>query len=479
MKKQILAISLLGLVSITSCSGDLTDGTSGSSVKFNDIVSKMQKGFTASGTIQSKTIYYTDSNFNTVNESRDAEIVNYTFSFTYENSENYIGMDRKIYSFDEKGNTHLVVDENITNDNDKVKLNYLSYGNEVLSDYAYDSSYINTISYGASGLNNPFLSIDKNDFNLVSDISCTLDNSKVSLMLYNMFSIIDSQAFNLPASRNIISINENGDLDKMIIDTDEAKYSATDTSYVNQYVGMTYKVSLEFSNQGEASAKDLMVPEAEKEENKPLQEVFDKMEGQNLMIKRVLHAYYDGVEEELNETVRLYFDGEKIFYQSYYYDDEASITGVTDSDFLLMRQDPEENVLSAYTRNSSGKWSVSGGYSGVTGYPYEAYLPVIGDINANIFEYDAENDVYYLPESLSVYWLLDGCMLPTMAVSQAYFFDYLNRVEIKLKENGDIEYLKTSFYRDAGMYIIEGTYDITYEYGPSVQMPYNIDSEVK
>lgn len=479
MKKQIFTISLLGLLSITSCNGNIDSNSSSESLtKFNDIVSKMQTGYTAVGSIQATTVYYTNSSFDSVNESRDIETANYSFSFTYENSDEYVGMDRKIYSFDDEGNSHLVVDENVTNDNDKVKLNYLSYENEVLSDYAYDTNYINTISYGASGLNNPFLSISGKDFTNVSDTSCTLDNSKVSLMLYNMFSIVDSQAFNLPAARNIISFDEEGNLDKMIIDTTEAKYSIADTSYVNQYVGVTYKVNLEFSNQGTASAQDLMTPEEEKEENKPLQAIFDKMEGQNLIIKRVLHAYYDGVEEELNETVKLYYDGEKIFYQTYYFDDEASITGVTASDFLLMRKDPEVDALYGYTRNSSGKWSM-GGFSSVSGYSYEEYLPVIGDINANIFEYDEERDVYYLPEVLSVYWLLDGCMLPTMAVSQAYFFDYLNNVEIKLKDNGDIEYMKTSFYRDAGLYIVEGTYDITYEYGPDVKMPYNIDSEVK
>ena len=479
MRKQLIALSLLGLVSLSSCEGDITPSTNNETLAtFNNVATTMQKGFTVSGTLVAKTVYYTDSNFNVVNENRDIETTNYTFTFTYQNDDDYIGMDRKIYSYDTNGDSHLVVDENVTNDNDEVKLNYLSYDNKVYSDYAMDDNYINRVSYGGSGLNNPFLSIDGNDFTAVGDKTCMLDNSKVSLILYNMFSIVDSQAFNLPASRNIISLDDNGNMETMFVDTAEAKYSLADKSYVNQYVGMTYKASFSFSNQGNASAKDLMVPEEDKPENKPLQDIFNKMQGQNLMIKRVVHAYYDGVEEDLNETVRLYYDGEKIFYQTYYLDDETSLTGVTASDFLLMRSNPDVDALYGYTRNSNGTWS-QGGYSSVSGYPYEFYLPVIGDINANIFEYDKENDVYYLPEVLSVYWLLDGCMLPTMAVSQAYFFDYLNRVEIKLKDNGDIDYMKTSFYRDAGMHVVTGTYEITYQYGPSVTMPYNIDEEVK
>ena len=59
-----------------------------------------------------------------------------------------------------------------------------------------------------------------------------------------------------------------------------------------------------------------------------------------------------------------------------------------------------------------------------------------------------------------------------------FYIDYLNKVEIKLKANGDIDYIKTGYYRDYTMYTQTSYYLLTYEYGPDVTMPYGIDEEL-
>ena len=95
MRKQLIALSLLGLVSLSSCEGEITPSTNNETLAtFNNVATTMQKGFTVSGTLVAKTVYYTDSNFNVVNENRDIETTNYTFTFTYQNDDVYMGMDR-------------------------------------------------------------------------------------------------------------------------------------------------------------------------------------------------------------------------------------------------------------------------------------------------------------------------------------------------------------------------------------------------
>ena len=80
---------------------------------------------------------------------------------------------------------------------------------------------------------------------------------------------------------------------------------------------------------------------------------------------------------------------------------------------------------------------------------------------------------------MAQYWLTDGCFLPNFAVSEAGFFDYLNRVEVYLDSTNRLEKVICGYYIDFGLNICHSTYEIFYKYGDDVKMPYNIDEEVK
>ena len=80
---------------------------------------------------------------------------------------------------------------------------------------------------------------------------------------------------------------------------------------------------------------------------------------------------------------------------------------------------------------------------------------------------------------MAQYWLTDGCFLPSFAVSEAGFFDYLNRVEVYLDSENRLEKIICGYYIDFGLNICHSTYEIFYKYGDDIKMPYNIDEEVK
>lgn len=484
IKAKYLALSLLSMLAITSC-GSANNGQGSSAIK--ELITTLRKGFNINGEIIETSRYYTNDDFDVINSALKPTQKKYQFDYTYQNSDDYTGVDRNLYYIDTTANNQprMIVDDNLFEEDNGVKMNALYYDNTLDSYWATssnDDEGLNPVSYGASGLLNPFLSIGEEDFTRVGENSYSLNNDKVSSFILDMFVNIDDLSFSMPVYRNILSLDkDNVGIDKMFIYLDEYKTTTTDgNNYQNLYIGQSYTISLTFSDEGRANAKDKLRPYGKKEENAPLRAIFDKMEGQNLKTTRKDVTIYDGVEHTENyETIVNYFDGKKILYQVY---DAAYLPEgpgyVTSSDFLLLA-DEKTKLMSTYARESNGTWAETGTFNRIGGFPYEAYLPVIGDIDENIFTYDSASKIYHCPEYLAVYFPLDGCLIPTMVVSNAIFQAYTNDVQIKLKDNGDIEWVRISVYFDAGSYIQEGYYEMTYEYGEKVTMPFNIDEEIQ
>ncbi len=477
-KKPIILslFTLLLLVSGCSSTSNSTDINNNSSL--NEAISLMRKGYKVSGIIEEKSRYYEDNTFTSLSDKEDQTLY-YDFSFIYENKERYVGLDRKIFFTDRLNERHMVVDENLYNDGGRVGIRYLGYDNKVFEEEVIDSSTGNYISYGANEFLNPFLMIENRDFVDYGDSFYSLSEEKTSLILTSMFSIISS-AFSSNIDRSLVEIDSNNKISTMIVNTSEYKESIANSSYSYSYVGKIYKINFNFTFQGEGEARAALAPYEENEKSKVLRPIFDVMEDSKMNIKRINHTWYDDEPEVPSyETVNLYYDKEKIYYQVYDYANEDEITGVTASDFLLMkRKGSTTDFLYPYVRDYDGTWSTTSAYPSLIGYTYYDFLPIFKDINENIFKYDEEGNFYYLDEFMAQYWLYDGCFLPTFAVSEAGFFDYLNRVEVYLDENNRLEKVICGYYIDYTLYICHSTYEIYYKYGDDVKMPYNIDVEV-
>ena len=105
----------------------------------------------------------------------------------------------------------------------------------------------------------------------------------------------------------------------------------------------------------------------------------------------------------------------------------------------MRKKGSTSDLLYPYVRSYDGTWSVSGAYSSLFGYTYYDYLPIFKDISEDLFKYDEKGNFFYLDEFMAQYWLIDGCFLPNFAVSEAGFFDYLNRVEVYLDSQNRLE----------------------------------------
>ena len=490
MKAKHFALGLLGAIALTSCGS--TTGiqekpfNDGQGASITELVNTLRKGYTVNGKITQLNRFYTNDDYNVINASLGTETKEYQFEYTYQNNDGYIGVDRNLYYIDAKENNRprMIHDDNLFNKNGAVYMNTLFYDNvveEMAAINGEENEGLNVISYGSSGLSNPFLNIETSDFTRVGENSYSINNDKISEMVLDMFVDINDMAFATPVYRNILTLDESSKgIDHMFIYLDEYKTTLTDgDAYNNIYCGQNFSVSLSFTDEGIANAKNKLTPYAEKAENKPLRTIFDKMEGQKLKTTRKDVTFYDDIEHTENyETIVNYFDGEKIFYQVY---DAANLpegpTSVTSSDFILLKE-KENNLMRPYARNTDGSWSKAPQFNRIGGFEYKAYLPIIGEISENIFTYDKARDLYICPEYLATYFPLDGCLIPTMVVSSAIYQKFTNEVQVKLKDNGDIDYVRICCYFDAGSFVNTGYYEMTYEYGEQVKMPYGIDTEI-
>lgn len=474
MRKKLIGLTLLTAIALTGC----TNGVS--SDKLETLIAKLQSGYTVSGTVKNVIKHYTNDNFNVLNTNLEDKIETYDFEFTYQDSSEYIGVDRNIYKLDGK-EKRLVIDDNCFSDNGAVKLNVLDVDNTVNvydAMSSQDDTGLNAQSYGSSYLSNPFLNMDTSDITYRQNDTYSFNPTKISKMVLNMFASIDPGAFGMAVTRNVFTLDENGGIDKLFVYLDEYTNTITNADYTYDYVGNNYSIIFSFSDEGTANAKNKLSPYENKPQNDRLGAILKKMEGQKLIVNRRDVTIFNGIEyEDSYETIVNYFDGEKIFYQIYDAAREEVPTEVRGSDFLLMPMEGKEGLY-PYTRSADGKWAYNGGFSKVEGWNYDEYLPLLGEISEDIFTYDEATDTYHVPEYLAIYWTADKCLLPGIMISSAVFGNFTNDVEIKLKANGDIDYARIKVYFDSGIYIQTGYYELTYEYGDSIKMPFKIDEEV-
>lgn len=489
IKAKHITLGLLATLALTSCGSTTTPSTEEPEVvdKIGDLLSALRKGYTVNGEIKQTNRFYTNDDYDVINSTLGTTTEIYRFDYTYQNSEAsaeqeaYTGIDRNLYYMD--GETpRMILDDNLFNKNNAVFINALYYDNTIeASPAGLDmEENPNYTSYGASGLINPFLNIFEEDVTKIGENAYSFNNDKISEWVLDMFVEINDMAFASPVNRNIFSLDDEGTgIKQMFIYLDEFKTTLTDgDAYNNIYCGQTFTISLSFTDEGVANAKDKLVTYDTKPENAPLRKIFDKMEGQKLKTTRKDVTIYDGIEHTENyETIVNYFDGEKILYQVYDSAQQAAPTQVTSSDFLLRKD--ENGLMYPWGRNADGTWGKAGQFNRVGGFPYESYLPIIGDISENIFTLDKATGIYNVPEYLAFYFPMDGCLIPTIVVSSATYLGYANGCQVKLKDNGDIEWVRITCYFDAGSYIQEGYYEMTYEYGDHVKMPYNIDAELE
>lgn len=407
-KRNILFVSVLSL-GLFSCQKEISYG------QLETDFSALQSSVTISGTLNAHTTYFTNSDYNFIDETMPSKDQNFTYDLTFSYSDTYEGADRRYYEVLSDGTIFYLQGENTYNDDGYVTMNYVDYENVVYNDgYVYADEY-NRTPFASSGLVNPFRLMELTDFTPTSEGTYTLNAMQSTLVFNQLFGTLDELTSDNTVSSSTFTYGENNETINVTMVSQP--YNSTETVVAeNKYIQTVYTANFVISNIGESNAQTLMAPEPEKAENAELQEAIDNMQISDFTLLR--HLIPDDAVQQ--ECVMVYYDKEtyRVYDQvfDYVYQEGVVPTAPTAADFLMIPTDPTNGsylVPHIYGGRYTGEgedrvYDFSGtGYPALMGMSYQETLPLLNndfddyEVSANVFNRNIDGSYSPINDNLA------------------------------------------------------------------------------
>ena len=501
MKRKLAfsALLLTGVLSLVSCVND-GSGVSSTIVNPNDpinpIIQKLRTSYKLEGKLKVTNSYFQDAMYQIPDSELQTKVTDYQIDFTYENVPDYIGVDRRYYRVDTVGEDEkltYLMGENSFNQDGYAALRFLDYDNVVRTSLAYDSTG-GLIPYGANGLINPFLMLQRGDFYYV-DNAYHLDSLKSSLLFSNLFVLLDEYQQNVTFSSTTFTFSNDKVTAKMVsnpLDSSMQETVPTPTNpYHTTFVRYQYEVDLTFTGLGISSAKDLIAPLPEREENAPLKNALEAMAtATEYAYMRRTHPLIDGVyDAEAGDMANnIYFMGIDNVGGSNYFQIYSQVYDIPeDADFkeslpylpstsdFVMRGSTNSSKMGVYVYDEGlqGFTADTGSYSGISNrYSYNDLFLSFEGISSDIFVKNENGS--YSPTNDNLPYIVRDLFMPSLDSYRQLDDGYVTKVEIYLNEyetfidHIDIDYEGTGGY--SGW--VQIMYDQVGNAGPSFPIDY-------
>lgn len=464
-KRCSLVLGLLSIVALTGCdTGEIIDSVG--EIKINNTLNLLREGFKTTGTLKVSVSYFSDSGY----QIPDAELTNYstTYSFdlTYQNNNDYIGVDRRFYSdvtVDGVTTSSYLFGENAINMDGYVVFRYLDYDNTIAQSYAYDYNG-DRAPYGSNGYLNPFLMTQRNDFSQMKAGGFELSTQKASIIFTYLFGTLDEY------NSNVTFSTANFDFDgttltsaHFVSNNLESTYTTTVPTYKEDgtyldvyhqtYVRYNYEVNMNFSDIGTANAKDIIAPEAEKEANEPLKNAIENMNKyDSITLSRRVTGYYDYYGEYVgnDEILNIYYMGKDsetpgIYSQALIVDEAGDEmikpTSPSLNDYYL-RPSETTGMLRVYTYSTASQAFSrnASGYSGIDNqFTYDEVAFSLQGVSANIFNYVEDSSDprggYYVPTLDNLPYVVNDLFMSTFDIFTPVSGGFVTDVKIYVNED--------------------------------------------
>lgn len=419
-KKTILSsASLLLIALLASCGSEsITSSASSDSSSSEEpaheqttieaALDALSYGFTLKARLNVTLTYYTSSNYSTIDpELPDGDKEAYYIEFIYQNSPTFNGVDQRYYEITKENgvesNTYLF-GQNAFNFGGYVGMFYLEYNNTKQAVLAEDEDG-ELVTYGTSGLINPFLITQSNDFTETASDTYSLSRTKASIFYTYFFGVTDGYEQNVAFSTRDLIFEGSTLKSGHFVSADFLSASAdtvpTETNSIHTaWVKKNFDISFEISDIGTSNSYDAIQPEPIKEENDALAQAFYNMgNASEITYTSLVGDPETGYGTYLNVYLMGETDG--IYSQPYTVDEETvAPTSATESDIIL-RSRSSGGLMQVYQLNTNTNQFVVNGsnYSNLHGvYTYDeiAYYSYskLADVSADIFNYNEEGDYY-------------------------------------------------------------------------------------
>lgn len=485
-KKQVITSASLLLVALLA--GCSTESTSSSETTSSDdsisvapheqttieaALDALSYGFTIKARLDVTLSYYTSSNYETIDpDLPDSDKESYYIEFIYQNSATFNGVDQRYYEIEEVDGAEVQkysFGQNAFNFGGYVGMFYLEYNNTKQASLAEDAEG-NLVTYGTSGLMNPFLLMQSNDFNEESTGVYSIKTTKASIFYSYLFGVTDGYEQNVTFSTKEFTFDNTVLKSGHFVSNDYLSASRdtvpteTDSTHLT-WVKKNFDISMEISDIGTSNSFDIIQPEPAKDENDPLQHAFDNMANAD----EITYTSLVGDPTTGYGTyLKVYMMGETdgIYSQPYTVSSEqAEPTAATASDIVL-KSSTTGGVMSVYQLNTNTNQFVVNGsnYSNLHQvYTYDelAYYThtKLSGVSADIFDYNEEGG-YYTPTADNIPYVVGDlftCPLDYLPATSGYIKD----VRIYVNDAAsDADYIVEHVEADYSYGGMEGTYHI-------------------
>ena len=494
MKRKYISLLALSLVAVTtSCNQTPSTPEDDSNntetpitpISINNVLTELRKGFRTTGTFEITENYFTDNNYQVPDEKLESKTTTYKFDLTYQDSEDYTGLDRRYYEVmtDTNGKSYdgYLMGENAYNLDGYAALKYLDYDNTLKTDLAVDQNG-DLIPYGTNNLINPFRLIQRNDLTQTKD-GFVLTNEKTNIIFDGLFSLLDGYQDNISYDTRVFDFTESTLNGASFVSRNiDSKISTTVPTegepYHQTYVRYNYKIDMEFSEIGTANASNLMKVESEKEENAPLKKAIENMRTKDkLTMTRRIVPYIDGNYVGADTYLSIYQlggqEGGGIYSQAYTLPpDQAYETPQepTASDFFL-RIDDTSRKMRIYTVNeTTGEFSRAG-YSNLDNrFYYENACLNFDYLDANIFTLNEDGS--YSPNDDNLPYIVRDVFMSTFDTFTPIDSGYVTEVKIYVNEDETcIDRIDVNYEDHVGY---SGLFEITFTDLGASKTPFDI-----
>ena len=491
MKRKYISLLALSLVATaTSCGGTTPDtpdnpDTPITPISINSVLEDLRKGFKTTGTFEITESYFDDSNYQIPDTVLETKVTTYKFDLTYQDNNNYTGLDRRYYEVltDTNGQEYdgYIMGENAFNYNGYAALKYLDYDNTVVTGLAVDSNE-ELIPYGSNSLINPFRLIQRNDLTQTSD-GFELTNEKTNIVFEGMFSLLEGYQDNITYSTRLFdftdkTLNSASFVSKNMDSKLPTTVPTEEEPYHQTYIRYNYKIDMDFSEIGTANASDLIKVEEDKAENEPLKNALASMNASDkITMTRRIVPYRDGEYVGEDTYLTIYQLGGQvgggIYSQAYTLPPEQAYetpTKATASDFFLRIEDTNKRMR-IYTVNETTGEFTQGGYSNLDNmFYYKESCFDFSYLDANIF--NMNDDGSYSPTDDNLPYIIRNIFMSTFDTFTPIDSGYVTSVKIYVNDDETcIDRIEVNYEDHVGY---SGLFEITFSDLGSSKTPFDL-----
>lgn len=461
MKKGLILLSS-ALMTLGTLSGCGNSSTTDSVVE--SMIDGLRNGFKLESDVSLTAVPY--------DEVYDNVYQTYHANYIFQNDDEMVATRQQIVVEEEDGTSYVAMNDLLKQGEDGSGYFLdLTYENEIIETQAIDDK--GAVANFGLYYGNPFAYITEDDFTKIDDSKYSLSKEKASFISSRLFGALDDIFYAL-IEETTFHI-ENGKLTKINLKPFDVD-TQIQMGYENVECIIDANVDMRISEIGTAKV-DAPTKKVAKAEHAPLASALSAVNrNYTLIVKEEIEStsLLTGAYSSDSYESHFYFADDYLFWRPGYLADYPEYDPAVDA---VVKFNSDNSVTGYGLDEATNTWTTAAlfanGLSAVNSNKVTDFVPVVSEIAAEVFNYDAENDIYTIVPELVAYIGVD-CFIPLITAAQTKEL-WGNGTDCSIKlENGAIKEIVINYYFNNQFNEISGTFTLEYSNIGTTTLPSDI-----